>query len=80
MDVLFPNAPQKRSDGKAWEVQMPPWNVTLCPVTLNTLTSILQTRDDHLTQGKIAMRSLSAHDRKSRLDALVCHQAALLEA
>ncbi len=42
MDVLFPYVPQKRSDGKQWEVQMPPWNVTLCPVTLNNLTSILQ--------------------------------------
>ncbi len=37
----FLSTPQKRSDGKEWEVQMPPWNVTLCPVTLNTLTSIL---------------------------------------
>ncbi len=29
---------------------MPPWNVTLCPVTSHTLTSILQTRDDPLTE------------------------------
>ena len=28
---------------------MPPWNVTLCPVTSNTMISILQNRDDHLT-------------------------------
>jgi hypothetical protein len=41
MDVSFPDVVQKHSDGKEWEVQMPPWNVTLCPVTLNTMTSIL---------------------------------------
>ena len=36
------------------------------------------TIDDNLTDGKVVMSSLSAHDRKSQLDALVCHQAALL--
>ena len=38
------------------------------------------TIDDNLTYGKVVMSScsLSAHDRKSQLDALVCHQAALL--
>jgi hypothetical protein len=28
---------------------MPPCNVTLCPVTSNTMISILQNKDDHLT-------------------------------
>ena len=28
-------------DGKRWEVQMPPCNVTLCPVTSRTFPSIL---------------------------------------
>ena len=31
---------------------MPPWNVTLCPVTSNTMISILQNRDDHLTEAQ----------------------------
>ncbi len=51
MNALFPSLLHIRSDERQWEVQMPPWNVTLCPVTSHTLTSILQTKDDHLTEG-----------------------------
>ncbi len=50
MHVLLAPLQRNASFGKQWEVQMPPCNATLCPVTSPTLISILQNRDEHLTE------------------------------
>ena len=40
MNALFPSLLHKRSDGKQWEVQLPPWNVTLCPARFVTVGDV----------------------------------------